>query len=91
MSKALDRAAQAIRDRFNETLWAKDGLPPVSVFDREDARVALDAALNPDDKHLADAVIYPIQRALVRDWVYSEDLPAEIITALRDAILGGAE
>ena len=54
-------------------------------------RKILAAALDPDDKHLADAVIYPIQRALVRDWVYSEDLPTEIITALRDAIIGGAE
>ena len=93
MSKALERAAQAIRDRINKTLWGKDELPPfelppVSVFDREDDRMALDAALNPDDKHLVDAVIYPIKRALARDW-FDEDLPVEIITALRDEILKG--
>jgi len=86
-SKAIERATAAANPWNIATM--EDGYPSAFERSREEIAVSvLTAALDPDDKHLADAVIYPIQRALVRDWVYSEDLPTEIITALRDAILG---
>ena len=87
MSKALDRAALALK-----TSWDVPGIVVASSDEMNayDARVVAEALLDPDDKHLADAVIYPIKRALARDW-FDEDLPTEIITALRDAILGSAE